>query len=754
VNDTLLRWYPHLLAAALCAGLAAANVVRGAAGFVAVLAVGLALAAGVVSPTARVVLLALALTVAGWWWASARLERLDDSLLAAHVGETARADVVVTGPARRGAFALRIPAEVRRFGRLELTEPILLLLPLGRAPPQGAVLELTARLARPRPSESGFDEEAWLRHRGVAVVAHGSNWRAVGRRGGLESLADKLRSHLEKTIAPGVEGERAAVIAGIVLGADHGLSEELRDAFRASGLYHLLAVSGQNVAFIALGVLGAAWLAGIPRWLGEIAVLASIGGYVLAVGWEPSVVRAGVAGAVASLAWLTARPRDRWYVLLLGAIVLLAWNPYSVHEPGFQLSFAAVGAIFVLVPRLQRLLEGYPLPRVAATVVAVSAACAVVTAPLLWLHFRSIPVYSVPANALGALVMGPLLGLGLLASALEPLLPVAAAALAWINGWLAAYLAACARLVAALPGAQVSSATGLGVLVAVALLAFAVARLGERTRRGVLIATAAALAALGAWTLVPRPSPPLSGLRITFLDVGQGDAVLVQVQQGAILVDQGPPEARVARQLVRLGVRRLAMLVMTHPSRDHNGGAEEVIRRLRVDLVLHADVPFDDPFGRPVLAEARRRGIPVRVARSGQRYRLGGLRVAVLWPRDERKRSDDANDHALVLLVSYGSVDALLPADAEANVTAPLRLGHVELLKVGHHGSSDPRLDELLDCLRPDVSVISVGARNGYGHPAPSTLAALADRRFYRTDENGRVTVDADGSALRVTTER
>ena len=502
-------------------------------------------------------------------------------------------------------------------------------------------------------------------------------------------------------------------------------------------------------------MLAAAWLAGVPRWLGEVAVLAAIGGYVLAVGWQPSVVRAGVAGAVASLAWLAARPRDRWYILLLGAIVLLVWNPYSLLEPGFQLSFAAVAAIFTAVPRLQRALEGYPLPRKAATVLAVAAACGVITAPILWLHFGAVPVYSVPANALGAPVVAPLLGLGLIASAVEPVLPGAAGALGWVNGLLAAYLAACARLVGGLPGAQVTSGSALAALAGLAVVVGVAIRIDRRARRRLLGVTAAVVLAGGAWSYAPRPAPPPpEGLRITFLDVGQGDATLLQVPEGAVLVDQGPPEARVADKLLGLGVRGLALLVLTHPSRDNVGGAEEVVRRLRVELVLHPALPFEDPFGRPALAEARRRGIPIRIARAGQRYVLGDLRLAVLWPPDGTRRSDDPNDHATVLLASYGSVDALLPADAESNVTLPLRLAPVEILKVGHHGSSDGRLPELIDDLRPAVAVISVGAGNAYGHPAPSTLAALGGTRFYRTDRHGRVTLESDGRALGVRTER
>jgi competence protein ComEC len=267
-----------------------------------------------------------------------------------------------------------------------------------------------------------------------------------------------------------VAGERRAVIEGVVLGDDQGLSQELRDRFRASGLYHLLAVSGQNVVLVAAGMLGLAWALGLPRWLGEVGALAGIGAYVLAVGLQPSVVRAGISGALASLAWLTARGRDRWYFLLLGALALLAWNPYTLLDAGFQLSFSAVLAIFVLVPRLQRRLEGYPIPKGLADALAISTACGLVTAPVLWLQFHAVPLLTVPANALAAPAAGPLLGLGLGAAVVEPISPGLAGAIAWVNGWCAAYLAGCARLIGGLPGARISSGPALLALSAVAAL--------------------------------------------------------------------------------------------------------------------------------------------------------------------------------------------------------------------------------------------------------------------------------------------
>ena len=148
----------------------------------------------------------------------------------------------------------------------------------------------------------------------------------------------------------------------------------------------------------------------------------------MAVGWQPSVVRAGVAGGLASLAWLAGRARDRWYFLLVGAAVLLAWNPYSLLEPGFQLSFGAVGSIFLLVPRIEAWLTGYPVPTGLATVLAVSIACGGVTAPILMLHFQAAPLFTVASNAVAGPVVAPLLGLALISTALAPVLPEAALA--------------------------------------------------------------------------------------------------------------------------------------------------------------------------------------------------------------------------------------------------------------------------------------------------------------------------------------
>jgi competence protein ComEC len=732
--------------------------VLGTAGVAAVVATWL------VDGAARAAALGVALAVAGLWWGMLRLDALAQSALAGEVGESGAARLVVTGPARTTSWAVRVPSEVRLFRGRPVRERVLLVLPVGRSPPRGAILETVVRVAEPRKARGGgFDERKWLARQGIHVVLRGAAWREVGRRGGVAGIGDELRDRVERSVGRGTDGVRRALVLGVVLGEDEGLPERVRLDFRASGLAHLLAVSGQNVAFIAVGVFGLGWLLRVPRVVREVLAIAAIAAYVLAVGWQPSVVRAGVAGVLASLAWLVARPRDRWHFLALGALVLLVWTPTSLLEPGFQLSFVAVAGIFVGLPRARRVLEGYPVPRGAADALGIAVVCGLVTAPVVLVHFGQAPAYTVLANVLAFPAVPAVLGLGLLAAAADPISPAAATALAWLAGWAAAWLELVARLVASLPGAEVDARTALVVTLAVAGAwgAARVAGVGARARTAPLslaVVGAAVLVLAAGWVWV-RPAPAWDqprALRVTFLDVGQGDSVLLETPSARVLVDQGPPEANVARQLADLGIRTLSALVLTHPQRDHVGGAADVIRQLRVGVVLDPELAATGPERDEAIAAAAARGVPVRTVRTGSEFKVGGLRLRVLWPPDPGLPSEDPNLNATVLAASYGETDVFLPADAESDVTGRLPLGAFEVLKVAHHGSEDPGLESQLRALRPRVAVVSAGRGNDYGHPRPETLAALATvpgLALYRTDQHGRVVVESDGRGLRVRTE-
>jgi competence protein ComEC len=692
----------------------------------------------------------------------------------------------------------------------------------------GAELRLRGVVRPPRSAPGAdFDFAAYLRRRGVA----GELWldsvsATERRRGGLAGVLDSMRQRAEQAVVAGMPPRDGELTRGMVLGQDERIDPSTREDWRAAGLGHLLAVSGQNVmllAALALPFLAAAGLG--PRGRG-IALLCLVAVYVPLAGAGPSLQRAGVMGAAGIAAMTLSRRTSRWYALLLAAAVTLAINPRACGEPGWQLSFAAVVGILTLGPSLQRMfmrtaaallphLEGrHALPRGRdagsetpdsrdagaarpagalatrlgrglAEGAAITLAATLATGPLLAHHFGSVPVAGLPANLLALPAVAPAMwlgmvkaGLGQLAAAI-PQADLVARLLGPIAHIPVAYLAGLAERFADLPGAQIGVPLGspAGVVAAYAVLAAAAAAatravgaLGPRAeelaaawrrrpRAQRLAVAAAVLAALSlpVARLMSGPGAP-SELTVRFLDVGQGDATLIQHPDGtAVLFDGGPPEAGTVRLLRRAGVRRLSLVVATHASRDHHGGLADVLDRYPVDLLLDGGDGTRDPDFRALVAEAARRNVRRVRAVAPMTIRAGGLRIAVLSPppRPRGPPPEDPNPRAIVALVSAGGFDLLLSADAESDALLPLELPDVDAMKVPHHGSSDPGLPQVLRSVRPELAAIEVGP-NTWGHPTPSTLTALerAGVRTYRTDRDGTVSVSVDGGEAMVSTER
>ena len=417
---------------------------------------------------------------------------------------------------------------------------------------------------------------------------------------------------------------------------------------------------------------------------------------------------------------------------------------------------------------------------------AITVAATLATAPLLVHHFGYVPLAGLPANLLALPAVAPAMWLGMLKIALAQL-PIGglgsgtAAALGTAASLPVGYLGALAERFADIPGARFeaplsSPAAALGAYAALALLALAVhraPRLDDRlplwasawralpgARRRALTAAAAAATILATSSVLAGPAAP-TRLTIRFLDVGQGDATLIQHPNGtAILFDGGPPEGGVVRLLRRAGVDRLALVVATHASRDHHGGLPAVLRRFQVETLLDGGDDTTDPSFRALEALAEQRGIERVPARAPLTLTLaaGDLRVEILSPppRPPGPAPDDPNPRAVVAIVSSGGFDLLLSADAESETLLPLDLRDVDAIKVPHHGSSDPGLAEVLERLRPELAGIEVGLHNTYGHPAPATLASLhrAQVPTYRTDRDGTVTVSVDGPSMRIETAR
>jgi competence protein ComEC len=472
---------------AVCVGCALGNAARVPV-LPAVLAAGTAgaLALVIVDERFRFAGVALAVALGGWAWAGARLGELDRSEVVSRIGTVERALVEVDEPPKAGSFDQRARGVLLRWGRLKPREPVYLELPLGRSPPQGAEIALLGELRAPTGPSNGFDQATWLRRQGIhAVLRAKGPWRIVGRRGGIYGLGDAVERWLAGDSVPGLSGERRNLVEAIVLGRSNLVGQSLLADFRASGLYHCLAVDGLKVAAIAGGVFEIVLLLGLSSLVAQAGALAAVSAYAFAVGLHPSVVRAAIAASLGGIAWLAARQRDRWQALLVGAAVLLAWNPYLLLDAGFQLSFAAVAAIFVVTPRVVRALEGYPVSRSVAQLIGVSTACGLATAPVTWLQFHQISLVTVPANVVAVPVVVEVLGLALATAAIAPFAPSVAAALAWLNGWGAWIVATCARAFGSLPGAQITSGRWAAVLGLGAVGAAAYAwRRGERAETG------------------------------------------------------------------------------------------------------------------------------------------------------------------------------------------------------------------------------------------------------------------------------
>ncbi len=244
--------------------------------------------------------------------------------------------------------------------------------------------------------------------------------------------------------------------------------------------------------------------------------------------------------------------------------------------------------------------------------------------------------------------------------------------------------------------------------------------------------------------------PPVAGLRVSILDVGQGDAILLQpVRAPAVLVDGGPPGDDLAEKLHAAGVERLGAAIVTHEESDHAGGVEELLGRFPVARLAYARL------GRRLRSEAEAAGAAPSPIAQGDTLSSGGLRIDVLWPPPELLATPlagaDPNSQALVLLARWRDFSMLLSADAEAEAV-PIDPGPVDVLKVAHHGSDDAGLDALLERIDPRLAVISVGEGNSYGHPTPATLATLAahDVDTLRTDRDGTIVLSVDRRSVAV----
>ena len=625
----------------------------------------------------------------------------------------------------------------------------------------------------------------------------------LGRGTGLSEVAADVRVTVRDRVARRVSPLStlsSAIVSAVLIGDRSGLPDEVRTRLQAAGTYHVIAISGGNIAILAAVILLALAITGISGRRAALVTLVALIGYAQVVTAGPSVWRATLVAVVYLVARLLDHRTAPWQSMAVAGGLLACAHPLDVRNAGFILTFGATGALLEVARRMSMMRRGPSGPRSRimtwlTTSVAASAAVEVALLPVMAITFSRVTVAGLVLNLAAVPLMAVVQLAGLVVVCADTFDGVARLA-AWFAHLAAAGIVESARLVDVAPWLtrRVSPPSIFVVIVYYAGLAATLIH----GRQLVRVGGVACLAIAGAWIVAgvnpvaPRPADA-SLLRLTMFDVGQGDSMALQVPSGAgplppgvarpfargvgrsfmdrrtIIVDTGGSPfgngsfdigARVVEPaLWATGVRSLQTLLLTHGDPDHIGGAVALIDDFRPDAVWQGvPVPHAGAL-QAVLARAAEARSHVEERQAGEELTLGGARIRVLHPPPpDWERQRVRNDDSVVLEVLYGDVAMLLTGDIgsaiERAIVPHLTPAKTRILKVAHHGSRTSTSQELLDTWRPQIALISCGRGNPFGHPAPEVVERLtaAGATVYRTDRDGEITVETDGDHVFVRT--
>ena len=612
-------------------------------------------------------------------------------------------------------------------------------------------------------SFEGKFEPAGRNSRDAFLIKPLSEIEIVSAPDNTQGLLNDLRASYVASLS-GLTPDAKTLVAGLAIGEISELSPELEEQMRIVSLTHLVAVSGSNCAI----VVGMVYLIAVALRFGRagrtVISLTALGLYVLLIGPDPSVLRAGVMAA--SVIVMIALGRRTWALnaLAIAAIILLIADPWLAVEFGFGLSVLATAGILLLAPAMsEKLSSRMPVPL--ALGLSVTLAAQLFCLPLLMQLQPGLPTYSVIANLLAGPMVAPVTVLGMIALVLTPVAPPLVSIISWVASLGTWVIEVVAIFFSGLPIAYFPWATGWPATILSVLLIVAVAiwlRAGSVPMKqlgvGALVVVLVATISVPAASEILPKSWPLRNWSLVACDVGQGDALVIQSEGRTAVIDVGSDDELINRCLAELGISRIDLLVLTHFDFDHVGGIKGAISSRSVSTAIVSGFADDRPATKEALDALSKRQASLITAEPRISGTLGEFAWRVIAPSREATEAKDSNDASVVMIFSGPDYDLLLLGDlGEAgqkrisssatgilgNSTKPL------ILKVSHHGSND-QSSALHENLRPELAVISVGEANGYGHPGKELLDLLArsGSQVLRTDLHGSLAISVTGGAI------
>ena len=672
----------------------------------------------------------------------------------------------------------------------------------------GDVLLVTGELIT--PSEfNDFDYKGYLAHQGIYSTMLYPEIEIVGTGKGFKPLewVYSSRNYLSQTLAEVLPEPQASLAQGIILGIRDNIPSSVNADFSHTGTAHLLAISGLHLSIVAGILLSIGiWLFGKKHYLYIWLALGIIWLYALLTGMHPPVIRGAIMASLFLTAELLGRQRSAITALAFAAAIMIGISPQILRDASFQLSFLAMAGLIFLFPPLQALGrravratlgEDRAVASVASLVTdsfSVTLGAVLAIWPVVAYYFGIVSFVAPLATLLTLPALPGIIITGALASSLGLIVLPLAYPIGWLAWLFLSYMLLVVSGFAAIPLSSIEVGAINAHLIWTYYLVLALALWLNSHRQQASTLTTKSLTSVKPainkitspvsklpkkWVIPPllvvailaslaAATMPDDNLHVSILDVGQGDAILIQKGNQQVLVDGGPNPQAIILELGKqmpFWDRTIELMILTHPSADHVTGLVEVLNRYRVKQALHPNLDFESNIYDEWLRLVEEKDIKGTIAQAGQQIDLGeGLIIEVLNPQMPRLTGteSDIDNNGMVLHITMGEVSFLLTADIMWEAEFELITQRANListvLKVAHHGSDTSTTPEFLAVVNPQLAVISVGADNKFGHPTPEVMERLEDRigveNIYRTDEQRTIEFITDGERLWVRVER